>query len=642
MTKTTLRNKTLRQLRTQRFPNAYFLDDGALFQVRRPNWRHQSEVQVPGFQRIERRVRDAVRELVDQHNTRLHTDYTNHQRDLQIRWQDQQLRRQKGAANPAGRAPSIYIPQDEFLLASSASFRLFKYLILEAESGYNLFLCRHHGCERLFTLAQACESGFNCPNDGTVLTQLAHVWVHAACGRVLPIEPEKCYNPGCDHTMRLHLQLDNLARSYWWCAHCYQEHVQHPSAMREYTIRKSDNTVDPGYRRSFSKTCPKCAAGAKANGVLDLMRQKDDDDTRNQEISDQTGGLIRMTPTTARSVYKPASLTVISIENEDPTALIYEWFGGQISDDELRTSLQDARTRTLWDSDEDFRRKLRETDRQLRAAKGPPIPDIHPKADSILRDYEGARRSEPQDLATLRPEHAQHLAKEFGVRASFLKKGISIVDITYGYLVGSSDPERATFQPFSGLGEDVPLLGEKLDTEAILFELDPQHILDWLLQRGVVFPTVISSDSPVQCMRRHLLTCDSLDPIAQLVATLAHTMSHVLIRSSERYTGISRDSLYEMIWARGLAFLLYSGERVNLGMLESCFEGNLHRWFYGARADASHCPHDPLCASDTHAACHACLYLNERNCTEFWNKWLDRRILLSFNSREPGYWGLPR
>src|SRR4030042_951485 len=98
MANSTLRSKTLRQLRTQRFPNAYFLDDGALFQVRRPNWRRQSEIQVPGFRRIEGRIRDTVRELVDQHNNRLSIDYAQRQAQLQARWQSQQQSRQRGGA----------------------------------------------------------------------------------------------------------------------------------------------------------------------------------------------------------------------------------------------------------------------------------------------------------------------------------------------------------------------------------------------------------------------------------------------------------------------------------------------------------------------------------------------------------------
>jgi hypothetical protein len=237
----------------------------------------------------------------------------------------------------------------------------------------------------------------------------------------------------------------------------------------------------------------------------------------------------------------------------------------------------------------------------------------------------------------MRAEQAVYLLNTFGVRISIVD-GLAVINATYGYLIGSSDPSQAKVDVFRMGGDRYAVLTQRLETEAMLIELDPDKVLEWLSVRGHIIPAS-SGDSPIQSIRRFLLTQPYGDEALQEVVRLTHTMSHLLIRTSERVTGVSRDNLQEIVWPRALAFVLYNGGGSDLGMLQTAFEGSMLDWFHGARHNAANCPYDPVCRNSDIAACHACLFIAERNCNTYWNRWLDRRHLITFDDGPVGYWG---
>jgi len=366
------------------------------------------------------------------------------------------------------------------------------------------------------------------------------------------------------------------------------------------------------------------------------MQRADSEDYVPEEPGEDRGGRVRMGLTTARTAFKPVTLTTVDMPGADESVLLDEWFQVSFDIDEIRAQLPEA-IRDLFDSDSDVRYKILKAKRAERGSiNGAPI-DPPGRVRETLRDYAGARSTVSQTLDQARPDDAAYLLDKCGVRVSMLD-GLTLINATLGYLIGSSDPSQAQLNIFHMGGDRYAILTERLQTEAILIELDPEQVLEWLQKRGYQLP-VAAGDTREQALRRHLLTQADSAVVLDQVTGLTHTMSHLLIRTSERVTGVSRDTLQEIVWPRALAFVLYNGSGTDLGMLQTAFEGSMFDWFHGARYDAANCPYDPVCRASEWAACHACLYIAERNCNTYWNRWLDRRHLVTFQGGPIGYWG---
>jgi hypothetical protein len=213
---------------------------------------------------------------------------------------------------------------------------------------------------------------------------------------------------------------------------------------------------------------------------------------------------------------------------------------------------------------------------------------------------------------------------------------LHLKSLLYGYIVGSSDVTRAKLQLFNGPPPLKYVLGYTLNTEGLLFQLAPDRVADWLSRNG----RAISSDE----LKRALIAspADESDDLYIAVQTLLHSISHLLMRNSEIYSGVARDAFAETIFTPHLAFMLYSQQGNELGALRTTFDSqmNLTSWFYAARRLADQCPHGNICL-DKGGACHACLFVAERCCTSLWNEQLNRAFLISKGHRGTGYWEKP-
>ena len=194
------KDKSLIQLRTQRFPGALFLEDGILLRAE-VDWREQRNIggDIEGRQALVRRVRSEIRRLVEAHNEGL----------LALAWEGAGIR--EGEPLPKG----LTVYQDEMPLSEDANLEFIEYREVKGVPGYEWFVCLDPDCEQLHSLETALKTGFRCPQHKRPLSQLAHIFIHNVCGHVEMIEPEKCWNEGCEATMRLHLHPPNMRRSYW-------------------------------------------------------------------------------------------------------------------------------------------------------------------------------------------------------------------------------------------------------------------------------------------------------------------------------------------------------------------------------------------------------------------------------------------
>jgi len=488
--------------------------------------------------------------------------------------------------------------QDPPRVITDAEFVLLDYRRAIVLPGYDTFVCP--SCERVYTRDQIENNNFRCLEEENVeVMQLQHLFVHGPCGTVTEITPTRCWNrfdgQRCNEDLRLHLVYQQMGASYWWCTRC--------RFRRGLPRDRTDE--QQGWKFDLRSICWTC---------------------RNDGLQDD-----RMRLTTARSVFKAQRVDLVDMPQSDYQVLLQEWFGEQLRDEDILAQLAEP-LRRRWESDPQQRAQLRRMFQSDRIGESG-VPTLDPKAQEEIANYSGARSAIVRDDTQLPPDVARFLNEGFGLRVSLLDN-LAIVRATYGYLVGGSTPEEAILEVFTMGGGRYGVLTQRMPTEALLFELDPHRVLAWLHATELAVRIKNETD-----LRRYLVSCEPNDEILQMVTTLVHTASHALRRSSERYTGMGRDIVDELLFPRGMAWVLYNNRGSELGMFTTTFEGRMREWLQGTRYDLLNCPLDPICMREDVAACPGCLHIGERGCTTLWNRFLDRRYLVRLpSSTFPGYW----
>jgi hypothetical protein len=558
--------RTISFLVTTAFPNAYFLDQG-LWQAS-ADYRHLNSLRSVGDVQDPKRVRDRVWDAIN-------NSWRRHNENL--------------------------ARQDPPRVDSAADFVLLHYDRALVSPGYDTFVCPLRECERIFTRDEVEKSNYRCiVHKNQSVSQLAHLFVHADCGSIQQIGPRKCWNhigdKQCKEPLRLHLEYQQMGKSYWWCPKCrYERHL--PEKGDDHNLG-----WNLGQLRAWCSTC---------------------------SVEGQPKVMMRLT--TARKIFQPQRVDVVDMAGADAQNLLQEWFGKTIDEDKILKALP-PELQTAFQADPRIRRTILQS-YQSRKIGDEAIPELPRDAQEELANYAGALSTVSQTSFNLSKQVHYDLDNEFGMKVSLLD-GLAIVRATYGYLVGGSSPDEATLQVFPMGGVRYAVLTQRLPTEALLFELLPDRVLVWLHQRGMA-----KEIQDLIALRRYLISCKPEDEILKNLTGLVHTAAHGLRRSSERYTGMGRDLTDELLIPRGLSFVIYNNRGSELGMFTTTFEGRLLDWFYGTRFDISNCPFDPICMNEPHPACPGCLYIGERGCTTLWNRNLDRRHLVQLpTSKEPGYW----
>lgn len=487
---------------------------------------------------------------------------------------------------------------DHLPVSSEAEFVCLKYDRVRVEPGTELFVCGR--CDRVYTWSQVEDTKFHCLHDkDEQLAQIAHVFVHGLCGQVSYIQPQTCWNEfngkRCGEPLRLHLEYSQMIRSYWWCPKCKDERKL-----------KQDPQVGPGWQlKELRERCNECS-------------------------SDQN--IVPMTLSPARTIYKPQRVDLVDMPSSNYRTLVNEWFGGRVDEQKILNMLPDF-LKDSFKNNPQMRSSMLERYHENEIGDRP-VMAIPPMVQEELSNLAGSRSAVIRTGNTLSGNTAAYLAAKFGLHVSLLDN-LAVIRATYGYLVGGSTPEEAILRVFPMAPPRYAVLTQRLPTEALLFELIPERVLSWLHSRNL-----LKHRTDEMGLREHLVTCVPDDPILLQITGLIHTASHALRRSSERYTGMGRDVVDELLFARGLAWVLYNNRGSELGMFTTTFEGRLREWLEGTKYDASNCPFDPICMHEDEAACPGCLHIGERGCTTLWNRHLDRRYLVTLdNPRLIGYWG---
>lgn len=87
------------------------------------------------------------------------------------------------------------------------------------------------------------------------------------------------------------------------------------------------------------------------------------------------------------------------------------------------------------------------------------------------------------------------------------------------------------------------------------------------------------------------------DPITQNVFALLHSISHAFIKTAGELSGLSSNSLMEIILVETASIFIYaqSGQGLTLGALSGMIETNYVGFLKKAFADTRNCVFDPIC-----------------------------------------------
>lgn len=261
------------------------------------------------------------------------------------------------------------------------------------------------------------------------------------------------------------------------------------------------------------------------------------------------------------------------------------------------------------------------------------------------------------------PEEIHSLNDKLGIANMQVSCDVQIVNCTYGYCRRSNDPYKKTNKncrlKLNAFGKDREgaanlVYGAKLDTEGILFEISQRKIIDWLYKNGIVTEEQLPDMEDELSIKKwfaEYVHSDSIsmygdvnegDPITQNVFALLHSISHAFIKTAGELSGLSSNSLMEIILVETASIFIYaqSGQGLTLGALAGMIETNYVGFLKKAFADTRNCVFDPICTERDDTACSACLIIPEVSCNYF-NSQLGRKFLYSIDGVESpkiGFW----
>jgi len=538
------------------------------------------------------------------------------------------------------------------------------------------FQCLRCDCVKSFENEKAfvkADGVGKCLNCGTRdrFEQIYHVLVHE-CGHMAGVFPRKC--PKCTSKDRIALDLrgSQQAKDFQWrCLRCQ---------------------VSAG---PLQRPCPICKpgtteAGGDAEGAAPRSAQ------------------MRVIPHRANNAYYPHNITVLNLPTEQTaalrdhpqrdqilaTAVINERYdlgallasvqrGPEGTPSDIDTLLdglsasEQAELRRSLDRMAELRNQRRQRTAEAIAASAAVLGENGWLEVLEYVNVHTLKTLGPEDLRRqidirhpgrgILVDRFADLAERAGLSDVRLVKDFPVVTAVFGYTRVSYAPEtevggstvKTQFHGFNTLmavahehKRKRPVFVDDAATEALMFKLSPSRVARWLNARGHAVRQEAMSDG--QVAREWLLqnmtgvdqfvTLAGMPPIARDVFVLTHTLSHLVIRSLTRLSGIERTGLAEYLFPRLGSFVVYNTKAgSNLGGLHTVYSEMQEELLSSLREDLllQTCVYDPLCSAEHRSSCHACTHLPEMCCSHY-NRGLSRAILFNpFSAKaECGYWSV--
>ena len=261
------------------------------------------------------------------------------------------------------------------------------------------------------------------------------------------------------------------------------------------------------------------------------------------------------------------------------------------------------------------------------------------------------------------PEEVTALNKKMGITNMQVSCDIQIINCTYGYSRRVADPKNSTnkncrlkLNAYDRTRDGTANLvyGVKLDTEGILFEISQRKIVEWLYENNIIseeqLPDLDDDISVKKWFAQYVHSdvismfgeIDDSEKITKNVFALLHSMSHAFMNAAGELSGLSSNSLTEIILVETASIFIYAqtSQGIPLGALSGMAESNYAYFLKKAFDEAKNCVFDPICTERDDTACSACLIIPEISCNHF-NAELGRKYLYSIDGVDNptvGFW----
>jgi hypothetical protein len=249
----------------------------------------------------------------------------------------------------------------------------------------------------------------------------------------------------------------------------------------------------------------------------------------------------------------------------------------------------------------------------------------------LARATIGGRRTFVDVASDERRENYQHAATLARLEAIELVERFPVLTCAYGFTRGEYAAGASRLCSWRGNNDAIRVYAQGVETEALLFRLDPLAVAIWLRERGVQLDDAETArDARISileaCAPPAVGAPAPGEPYGMLMQ-LVHSYSHRVIRRLSVFAGIDRDSLSEYLIPTHAAFLVYAAARGDfvLGGLQALFEAELDAALNDIVLGEHRCALDPGCSKHG-AACVACLHVGEPSCRHF-NQLLSRDVL---------------
>ena len=261
------------------------------------------------------------------------------------------------------------------------------------------------------------------------------------------------------------------------------------------------------------------------------------------------------------------------------------------------------------------------------------------------------------------PEEVTALNKKMGIANMQVSCDIQIINCTYGYSRRDDKKKNSTnkncrlkLNAYDRTRDGTANLvyGAKLDTEGILFEISQRKIVEWLYENNIIseeqLPDLDDDISVKKWFAQYVHSdvismfgeIDDSEKITKNVFALLHSMSHAFMNSAGELSGLSGNSLTEIILVETASIFIYAqtSQGIPLGALSGMAESNYAYFLKKAFDEAKNCVFDPICTERDDTACSACLIIPEISCNHF-NAELGRKYLYSIDGVDNptvGFW----
>ena len=226
------------------------------------------------------------------------------------------------------------------------------------------------------------------------------------------------------------------------------------------------------------------------------------------------------------------------------------------------------------------------------------------------------------------PEEVTALNKKMGITNMQVSCDIQIINCTYGYSRRVADPKNSTnkncrlkLNAYDRTRDGTANLvyGAKLDTEGILFEISQRKIVEWLYENNIIseeqLPDLDDDISVKKWFAQYVHSdvismfgeIDDSEKITKNVFALLHSVSHAFMNSAGELSGLSGNSLTEIILVETASIFIYAqtSQGIPLGALSGMAESNYAYFLKKAFDEAKNCVFDPICTERDDTACSA-------------------------------------